>query len=122
MAMTLRVHAASAPTASAESEPDAASPPEQLVVHPIADAENVTLASALEAVAATVGRASGGTDVRLVSPRDALGRAVDPSADVFSAWLEHGDQSGSFDTDLSVWVTAEAKAEASSIYDLLADD
>ena len=73
---------------------------------------------------------------------DALGRAVDASADVFSAWLEHGDSAdGAFASDLSLECDArriEAEAagageqrdqggaagqydvdDASTIYDIL---
>ena len=34
------------------------------------------------------------------APVDALGRGVDERGDVFSAWLEHGDTDGGFETDL----------------------
>ena len=51
----------------------------------VADAEGTKLSTALE----TLGRQY---SIRLGKPKDALGRAVDPSVDVFAAWLEHGSQ------------------------------
>lgn len=85
----------------------------------LADSENESLGAAL----AKLGRRFG---VKLVRPVDAKGRAVDVIADVFSAWLEHGDAAGGFADHVEVTCEAEAimdeaTREAQDIYDILGD-
>ena len=64
-----------------------------MLLENVADAEGTSLAIALERLGERYG-------VVLSAPVDALGRSVDAATDVFSAWLEHGETAGGFDTDL----------------------
>lgn len=115
--LEMKVHVASQTGGAAE-----------LLLHSVSDAERASLRSALDAL----GRKRGGAvTLRLIEPKDAAGKPMDPGADVFSLWLEHGDSGdGDFDTELRVWCRAQredgsnlsnaAEAEAKDIYDLLA--
>ena len=90
-----------------------------LFEEPVHDAENTSVDVAL-------GRVGDRYGVRLVRPVDALARAVDGAADVFTAWLEHGDAAGNFETDLLIRCDAEALVdeaarEAKDIYDILGE-
>ena len=104
------------------------------LVEVVADAEATSLSSVLDALGQRYG-------IVLTQPVDAKGRTVEPTSDVFTAWLEHGDgpESG-FDSDLVLKCTAapvttpdtdavaaalaEGTAEAeeaASIYDILGE-
>ena len=108
------------------------------LLHTVVDAESVSLLSALETIGVQ-------HEVQLRGVVhgmwcDALGKqlsASDLSSDVFSAWLEHGEsKAGEFESDLHLWAPAptansapasgvapvDGPGEASSVYDILADD
>jgi hypothetical protein len=105
--MVVRVHVDGGPAGAMAS----------LLVRTVANAEAVKLCDVLE----TLGSEH---SLRLSDWRDALGKPItDVQADVFAAWLEHGESAeGSFESDLHMWCHAEQRhgsAEAASIYDLL---
>ena len=115
--MTIRVHLTERSDSAREvSVPSLLPPPPSLLLHSVTDADATTVEGALLAL----GRAHG---VRLRDACNAKGALIDASAAVFTCWLDHGDASGNFETDLSLWCKViPTDAEAQTIFDLLEDD